>query len=157
MGFVQTNKSTKQNPVPQFLREGDNEYGGHAGEGNSVIAMLDMIKADVEKDIKEATEEEKEAKATFDTFMSDSNAKIADTDAEIANQEGVIGSASSDKADAESNKDSKLAALKDAKDTYAQSAAHCDFYMLNFDLRDTQRNTEMDGLRKAKTILSGGN
>merc|ERR1719160_602285 len=51
-------------------------YGGNKGSTNGILGILDMTKADVEKDIKTATAEEKEAIKDYDEFMSSSKAML---------------------------------------------------------------------------------
>merc|ERR1719161_59200 len=47
-------------PPPQTWQE---PYGGAKGANNGIMSILEMVKADVEKDIKTATEEEEKAKS----------------------------------------------------------------------------------------------
>merc|ERR1719421_704038 len=68
-------------------------YGGAKGETNGVQSILQMIKDDVEKDIKTATEEEKASIADYETFMKESAADIEKIDGDVADLEGEIGDA----------------------------------------------------------------
>merc|ERR1719324_624026 len=87
---------------------GDGGYGGRKSESTGIIAILSMLKEDLEKEIKVAREEEAAAEAEFDKLMgearegmdalqkteialkaeeADLDGKIADTDSEIEGQE----------------------------------------------------------------------
>merc|ERR1719324_832005 len=68
-------------------------YGGAKGESNGVQSILSMIKADVEKDIKTATEAEEGAIKDHETFMSESKAAMDKIDGDVADLEGEIGDA----------------------------------------------------------------
>jgi hypothetical protein len=144
---------TRSSQAPKFL---DAEYNGEQNEAGSITEMLQQIKEDIEKDIKEADEEEAESKADHDAFISASEAKVTELDNEITNQEGVKADAIQDKGDAISVKKTTHESLADEKTKYRAEEGKCNFYMLNFEERAATRLTEMDGLRKAKTILAGG-
>merc|ERR1719440_2540896 len=45
-------------------------YGGAKGENNGIQSIMQMVKEDVEKDIKTATEMEEQSIADYDLFMS---------------------------------------------------------------------------------------
>merc|ERR1719327_1350618 len=55
-------------------------YGGAKGETNGVTSIMAMVKADVEKDIKTATEEEDKFIVDYEAFMKDSQADIEGID-----------------------------------------------------------------------------
>merc|ERR1719443_2176542 len=57
-------------------------YGGNKGSTNGIISLLEMVKADVEKDIRTATAAEDKAKSDYDTFKSDTEALISSLEGE---------------------------------------------------------------------------
>merc|ERR1719272_2782699 len=59
-------------PPPTTWQE---PYGGQKGASNGIQSILSMVKADVEKDIRTATDEEAKAKSEYDTFMADSKSE----------------------------------------------------------------------------------
>merc|ERR1719262_201686 len=71
-------------PPPQTWSE---PYGGAQGESNGIQGILGLIKEDVNKDIKVATEEENDAITEFETLESDSATSISGLNAEIADLE----------------------------------------------------------------------
>merc|ERR1719191_789278 len=77
-------------PPPSTFSE---PYGGNKGANNGIQSILEMVKADVEKDIKTATAEEAKAKADYDNFKSDTKALIKSLESEKANLEGEVGDA----------------------------------------------------------------
>merc|ERR1719253_2447790 len=58
-------------PPPSTWQE---PYGGNKGANNGIQSILEMVQADVEKDIKTVTEEEGKAKQDYDNFKSDTEA-----------------------------------------------------------------------------------
>jgi hypothetical protein len=138
-------------PPPTF--EGD--YGGAKGESTGVTAMLEMIRADIEKDIAKSEKQEADAVAAFDKLVADIEASIGDKEATKSDLEGNM--ATDEEARANENQtmatnheelDSKMAYLKEI-------APGCDFMAMNFDKRFSNRQIESDGLKKAKAILEG--
>merc|ERR1719191_2285714 len=77
-------------PPPTTWQE---PYGGNKGASNGIQSILEMVQADVEKDIKTATAEEKKAKTDYDTFKSATEALIKSLESEKASLEGEVGDA----------------------------------------------------------------
>merc|ERR1719399_1794893 len=88
-------------------------YGGAKGENAGVTSILDMVKADVEKDIATATAEEEASIKDYDTFMADSQADIEKIDADVASLEGEIGDCELAIKDARSTRKEKKAVMDD--------------------------------------------
>merc|ERR1719316_709438 len=112
----------------------DGEYGGAKGESTGIIAIMTLIKEDIEKDIAKADKQQEDSVAAYDKL-------IADTDA-------AIGAKEQTKADLEGELASIMSYLKEI-------APGCDFIAMNFKMRLTNRQLEKDGLLKAKAILQG--
>merc|ERR550537_847066 len=64
-------------------------YTKKGEESNGVIAMLDMMVADLDKEITETETEEAEAQKEYEQFMKDSAAKRANDSKSIADKEGA--------------------------------------------------------------------
>merc|ERR1719281_691761 len=126
------------------------------GEENAgVTDMLNMLLADLDKEIQEMTVDEKDAQAEYEKFMEDAASKRAADSASIAEKEGA-------KADLEAellkltteHKDTLMAIMtKEAeiKDLHLD----CDWLLTNFEARKAARAGEVDSLTKAKAVLSG--
>jgi len=130
-------------------------YAKKGGESGGVIAMMDMMIADLDKEITEVEVEEKEAQKEYEQFMADSAEKRALDAKSIEDKESA-------KADLESkllkDQDSKKATVKEAMATHeylAEVHADCDWLLTNFETRKTARAGEVDALTKAKAVLSG--
>merc|ERR1719245_1307241 len=130
-------------------------YQKKSGESNGVIAMMDLLIKDLDKEMTEAEVSEKDAQAEYEEMMSDSSAK-RQADSKSLKEKG------SAKADMESlleeHKDYKADAAKELMATmkYIHSLhGECDWLVKYYDVRKDARSGEMDSLKKAKAVLSG--
>merc|ERR1719172_351731 len=115
-----------------------------------------MIKADIEKDIKVATEEEDKAKVEYADFKTETEALVESLNNEKAELYGRVGDAESAVADAKQERKDKKQTLDDTMAFLRSIAPGCDFMAVNFELRKANREAEIDGLCEAGTSLSGG-
>jgi len=131
------------------------KYEKKGEESTGVIALVDMLVADVEKEIQEMEVEEKNAQEEYETLMEDSSAKRASDTTSIKEKTGQ-------KADleaklvklAEDTKTTKLEALAKIE-TLGDLHKECDWLLNNFDSRKEARAGEVESLKKAKAVLSG--
>jgi len=130
-------------------------YAKKGEESNGVITMMDMMVADLDKEINEVEVEEKDAQAEYEVFMNDSAEKRAMDAKSIEEKEGT-------KADLEAKllkeEEEKTATMKEAMATrefLAEVHGDCDWLLNNFETRKTARADEVDSLVKAKAVLSG--
>merc|ERR1719453_837516 len=117
--------------------------------------MMDMMVADLDKEITEVDVDEKESQKEYVQFMSDSAEKRANDAKSIEDKESA-------KADREANlissKEEKGAKMKEAMATaqyLSQVHGECDWLLTNFQVRKDARAGEVDALKKAKAVLSG--
>merc|ERR1719375_3027452 len=117
--------------------------------------MMDMMIADLDKEIQEVEVEEKEGQKEYEQFMADSANKRATDAKSIEDKEA-------NKADLEAKAlkdgEEKTATMKEAMATHEYLAsvhADCDWLLSNFETRKTARAGEVDALTKAKAVLSG--
>jgi len=130
-------------------------YTKKGDESTGVIAMMDMMIADLDKEIQEVEVEEKEAQKEYEQFMKDSAEKRALDAKSIEDKEGA-------KADTEAkllkDEEEKTATTKEAMATHqflSEVHGDCDWLLTNFDARKAARAGEVDALTKAKAVLSG--
>jgi len=130
-------------------------YSKKSEESNGVVAMMDSLVADLEKEMQEAELEEKDSQGDYEQFTRDAAEKrIADSKS-ITEKEGA-------KAEAEVNivKETKerQTKMKEALATvnYIEGLhKDCDWLLKNYDVRKNARVGEVDALTKAKAVLSG--
>jgi len=130
-------------------------YGGAKGESNGVQSILSMIKADVEKDIKTATEAEEGAIRDHETFMSESKAMMDKIDGDVADLEGEIGDAEVAIKDARGERKAQKQVMEESLMYLRSIEEGCDFMAANFELRKANREAETDGLLEAEALLTG--
>mmetsp|Transcript_40448 Transcript_40448/g.104650 ORF Transcript_40448/g.104650 Transcript_40448/m.104650 type:complete len:730 (-) Transcript_40448:117-2306(-) len=130
-------------------------YTNKSEENNGVVAMIDLLIKDLDKELTEAEAEEKEAQKDYEAMMSDSADKRAQDAKSLTGKE-------SSKADLDAQLQEHGATLKAttselmATDKYISSLhAECDWLMQYFDVRKAARTDEIDSLGKAKDVLSG--
>jgi len=127
----------------------------HKKESTGVIRMIDLLIADLDKEMTEAEVTEKDSQADYEQAMKDAQSKRATDSKALAESE-------SEKADLEASLE-ELAAVKKSstKELMATeqyiSALHsdCDWLLQYFDVRKEARTSEIDSLGKAKAVLSG--
>jgi chromosome segregation ATPase len=130
-------------------------YSKKGEESNGIIAMIDMLIKDLDKEMTQAELEEKDGQGDYETFMQDSATKRAEDSKTMTDKEGALadletglGQQKSDKAQAEKD----LGALNE----YIHSLhLECDWLIKYFDMRKEARTNEIDALEKAKAVLSG--
>jgi len=130
-------------------------YGKKSGENAGVVAMLDLLIKDLEKDMTESKIDEKNSQTDYETMMKESAAKRAEDSKSLAAK-------LEDKADAEKALSDFSAMKKDASSELMATMKYihslhleCDWLLQYFDIRKKARSEEIDSLLKAKAVLSG--
>merc|ERR1719491_1799051 len=151
VGFVQAHNNGAPPPPPETF----GAYSKKSEESNGVMAMMDAMVADLEKEMQEADVEAKDAQAEYEEMMKDSGDKRVTDSKSITEKEGT-------KADDEANLQKagkeRLAKMKEAMATVSViQSLHkdCDWLLKNFDVRKEARAGEVEALKKAKAVLSG--
>jgi len=124
-------------------------------ESGGVIAMLDTLGADLEKETAVATANENDAQADYEKLIADSktmradNSKILeDKTAAKADAEGVLGNH-------QDALDGQFSKMKGSNDQLKAVHKDCDWLLANYETRSAARADEIDAMGKAKAVLSG--
>merc|ERR1719331_880937 len=125
----------------------DSEYGGAKGESTGIIAMLTMIKEDVEKDIAKADKQEEEAQSAYDKLAEDIEAAMEAKKQTVSDLEGEMASDSESRTQENATMADNQGQLKAVMDYLKEIAPGCDFIAMNFNIRLTNRQMEVDGLK----------
>merc|ERR1719401_2891764 len=130
-------------------------YQKKGQESSGVMSMLDMLVADLDKEMQEIDTEEKESQKEYEQFMEDSKTKRAADSKLIADKEGT-------KAELEAEMQKGGVEHKGTvKESYKKAESirdlhlECDWLVSNYDARKEARTGEVDSLKKAKAVLSG--
>jgi len=135
--------------------EAPGAYKKKSGESGGVIAMIDLLVKDLDKEMTVAKTEEKDAQGDYEQMMSDSAAKRADDAKSLADKEGALADM---QASLEKSTESKASTTKELGATlqYIQSLHNeCEWLLQYFEVRKEARTSEIDALGKAKAVLSG--
>merc|ERR1719163_1326998 len=112
--------------------------------------MLDMLAADLDKEMTEAETEEKEAQKEYEAFMSDAAEKRANDSKSVTDKEGYKAETESQLEAAKEGKTAKVKELMATEQYISSLHAECDWLMSNFDVRKEARAGEMEALKTAK-------
>jgi septal ring factor EnvC (AmiA/AmiB activator) len=124
-------------------------------ESGGVIAMIDLLIKDLDKEMQEAEVVEKDSQKAYVSMMADAKAKRAEDAKMITAKES---SKAQLEGELETSKDSKASATKELMATLEyMSSLHqdCDWLLKNFEVRKEARASEAEALTKAKAVLSG--
>merc|ERR1719456_83087 len=117
--------------------------------------MIDLLAADIAKEMQENEVDETHAQEEYEQFIADSAAKRADDSKLLAEKEGVKADTA---AALQKNGAEKKATLGEsmANDKYIMDLhAECDWLIQNFETRVAARAGEVESLKSAKAVLSG--
>jgi len=135
--------------------EAPGAYKKKSGESGGVIAMIDLLVKDLDKEMTVAKAEEKNSQADYETMMKDSASKRADDAKTLADKQGTLADLESSLQASEENKGAASKELMATQQYIASLHAECDWLLQYFDVRKDARSSEIDALGKAKAVLSG--
>merc|ERR1719223_2227056 len=116
---------------------------------------MDLLIADLDKEMTVATQEEEDAQSDYERMQKDAAEKratdsktLSDKEAQKADTEAQLQAHEDDHASASSE---LMATIQVIQATHAE----CDWLVQYYDVRKEARNGELDSLSKAKAVLSG--
>jgi len=130
-------------------------YAKKGGESGGVVAMMDMMIADLDKEITEIEVEEKENQSEYESLLSDSAGKRASDAKSIEDKESTKADLEATLVNTNEEKASKTKEAMATAQFLAETHGDCDWLLSNFDVRKEARAGEVDALTKAKAVLSG--
>jgi len=152
--FAQVSQHTHK-AAPPPPPETFGAYTKKSEDSMGVMSMIDLLIADLDKEMTVAETDEKDAQEDYETLMSDSATKRT-KDSKLLSEKKTIKAET--EADLETHTDDKSATGKELMSTmqYIQSLHNeCDFLLKYFDVRKEARASEIDALGKAKAVLNG--
>jgi len=143
----------KDEPAPP--PEADVTYKKSGEESGGVIAMMDLMIKDLDKDITESEVEEKDAQKDYEQFMDDAQNKRAQDSKAITDKTAAQAESESQlETDKDSLKSTRIQLMENDK-MIGSLHAECDWLIRFYDLRSEARTGEIDALSKAKDVLRG--
>merc|ERR1719217_470098 len=133
-------------------------YGAYAKQSSAaggVLAMMDMLVADLDKEIQEMEFEEKDAQIEYEEFMADSAEKRAADSKSITEKEAAKAALEAEivrmTEEHKATMEAAMAKGEQIKDLHLE----CDWLTQNYEVRKEARAGEVDALKKAQAVLSG--
>jgi len=143
-----------QDKAPETSWSGAN-YGGRKEETVGVVAIIEMLIEDLEKEIQTAKADDEAAQAQYEKERGALKASLdAQTAAKIS-KEKALNEVEGKIADTEEFKDSKNNDLGAEKELESALYTDCSWVDTHFTTRREKRKAEMDGLTEAKAYLAG--
>jgi len=130
-------------------------YSKKSEESNGIIAMMDSLMKDLDKEMTEAEVTEKDAQGDYETFMQDSATKRAEDSKTLTDKQGALANLETSLGDQKAEKASTEKTLSATNEYIASLHAECDWLIKYFDMRKEARSTEINALENAKAVLSG--
>merc|ERR1719379_695775 len=157
IGFVQVRMHTqmKEDGAPPPPPETFGAYKKKGEESGGVMKMMDMMVADLDKEMTVAEAEEKDAQEDYEKFMKDSADKRAEDSKTMTDKESAKAQT---EAALEQHKSDKMSTVTELGETMQYIAAlhgECDWLLEYFDARKEARDGEIDALGKARDVLNG--
>jgi len=151
MAQVRAHNGVAPPPPPEAVEA----YSKKGEESNGIIAMMDALSADLQKEMTEAEATEKDAQGDYEQFMADSANKRAEDSKTLTDKEGALAQLEELLETQTSEKTSTGKTLEATLSYISSLHAECDWLVKYFDMRKEARENEIDGLEKAKAVLSG--
>jgi len=151
--FVQLDNSTDPDTPPEVAWRGG--YNKREGEGKGVVAILTLIKENLEKEINVARQADAEAQVGYENDRQALNTLLraqTRTEVELEKEKADLGLKIVDRQEFETQKNDDLTA-ENNKTSALQT--NCAWVASHFDTRRTKRQTEIQGLIDAKNYLAG--
>merc|ERR1719313_1401378 len=146
-------RAQEQQPGPP--PEAPGAYKKKGEESGGGIAMMDMMKKEVETEMQEAEFAEKDAQGEYETMVKDAAAKRAADSKSIEEKEAAKAGVEAELVSLGDTKKAETAELMATKEYIGELHADCDWLLEKYDIRKEARANEIDALKKAVAVLSG--
>merc|ERR1719161_1320435 len=127
------------------------KQGGNGG----LMAMMDELEAELDKEITESKIDEKNAQENYEEFIADSAEKRAEDAKSIEDKEGAKAGAEADLQKMTEEKKEKTMTSMAKAESLKELHGACDWLLENYGTRKEARAGETEALKKAKAALSG--
>jgi len=130
-------------------------YKRSTGASNGVLSMIATMISDLEKEMAVAKADEKNSQAEYESTVADAKEKrvvdLKDAQGKAAAKAEYEGDYSEDEQTKSMTLKAQQAAMRFTENLHKQ----CDWLLKNFDLRQSAREEEVEGLKRAKAVLAG--
>lgn len=122
---------------------------------SGVLKMIEGLIGEAKDLEAEAVRAEEDAQKAYEEFVRDTNSGLEEKTKEITTKSELLAKAESEKTKSEESRDDIMLELEMLSNEAADLHKACDFVLKNFDKRQSARDDEIEGLKQAKSILSG--
>merc|ERR1719191_2473138 len=140
---------------PPALPQTFAKYQKASEEAGGVTAMMDMLKADIAKEIQEMEFEEKDAQGEYETMVRSAAEKRATDLKSVEEKEAAKAEAQEELLKLEKEKKLRNEEKFDTFTELSDLHGECDWLMKEYEGRKEARSNEIEALKKAKAVLSG--
>lgn len=147
----------KEQPT-EFLEQAPEVATGpreKSGGGATVVALMDKLMNEVKLDNNTLEHEEKTAQKDYEKLTQDLSAQNVESKKAMTAAAKTKSDAENAKHDAADKLSNREEALRNVQQTIVDLHAQCDFIIQAFDERKEKRENEVEGLKKAKSVLQG--
>jgi len=154
--FLQSSSSkhSKRVAPPEAPETPEGPYKPNKKSGG-IVALMDEMTHELAMSLQEAQLAEKQGQTDYVALMKESQEKREHDSKSITSKSASKATLQSKVTDAKESQASTLEALDNVHGYIADLHGSCDFLLENFDARKEARASELDGLRSAKSSLSG--
>jgi len=149
IGFVQ---GEAQPPPPPAADLG---YKKKGEESSGVIRLIDMIIADVTKEIQVSQLEEKDAQKDYERLMDMSAKKRTEDSKSMSDKEGTLAETEEELVNNKGNLKNKETELMNTEKMLGELHGECDWLLKYHDARKEARTGEIEAMGKARDVLNG--
>jgi septal ring factor EnvC (AmiA/AmiB activator) len=154
-GIAGTGVTVLSQEAPPPPPEAVGAYSKKSEESGGVIALMDLLVKDLDKEMTEAEFTEKDAQEDYETFMKDSSEKRAQDSKTLSDKEATLADTKARLEEEKSGKESAGKELMATMEYIHNLHTDCDWLIKYFDMRSEARTNEIDAMQKAKAVLNG--
>jgi len=130
-------------------------YKKKGEESSGVIRMIDLIIADVEKEIQVMQLEEKDAQKDYERLMDLSGKKRAEDSKSMTDKEGSLAETEEELVNNKQNLKNKNHELMSTEKLLGELHGECDWLLKYYEARKEARVGEIEAMGKARDVLNG--
>merc|ERR1719310_1942086 len=132
-------------------------YQKKDGKSNGVIGLMEMLAKELQTDITEAEHDEETSQTDYERLMSESQKSREEKVGGITTKEAAKADLDMKLETTKEQKALQETELANIKTALHELHANCDFLLENYEVRKEARVNEIEGLKNAKSVLSGAN
>jgi len=138
-------------PPPESIKA----YKKSSEDSNGVIAMIDLLVKDLDKEMTEAEVIEKNAQEDYEQTMGDAAKKRTQDTKSLTDKEEASASLASQLQTDEEGKKTTIKELMATERVIGDLHAECDWLIKYYDVRAEARTGEIEAMKTCKAVLSG--